>query len=174
MTHYDVSYKGMSRAEADTKAIKDIQEYLTPKQWEIFMGMVANPDTTIHTLNMSFGFVGVSGYPFHAFCRKYMFDKYVEWMTTGEDAVKLDAEGFTIKDPNEPEPLTMRQVEDIIKDEGGKIESGINWNHAIFNDDEQGRKTFAKVAKYVEHRGYSAAMPDSPNLNLHKGGFRYR
>jgi len=100
---YDVSYRHLSREKADENAIKDIKEYLTPEAWDILMQGVGNPNTTIDHVNMSFGLAGVQGYPFHAFCRKYLLKKYREWMHSGDDAVMTDEQGYSLEKP-EPRP----------------------------------------------------------------------
>lgn len=97
MSHYNTDYKGLPRGEADKKAIQDIRDYLSQEQWDCFMQGVGDPKMTIKGLNFAFGFVGVQGYPFHAFCRKYVLDKYRAWMASGDDPVQTDAQGFTIE-----------------------------------------------------------------------------
>lgn len=116
MTHYNTSYKGMDRKQADEKAIRDIMEYLDPKV-ELFGDLVSlavhvenelpmiGQDGKPHVqkiggMNMLFGFAGISGYPFHAFCRRYAPNKYREWMTSGSDAVELDDENFPVVKEN--------------------------------------------------------------------------
>lgn len=99
MSHYTVYYDQNihSREDLDKKALLDMKEYLTPKQWDIFMELAAASDTDIDQLNFYFGIVGISGRPFHAFCRKYFLDKYLIWMRSGSDAQLVDEQGFHIE-----------------------------------------------------------------------------
>ena|SRR5687768_3837839 len=95
--HYYLDYTKLPNKEADEKALKDIREYLSQDQWDCLMQLVGNPATPINTINFCLGFTGVSGYPFHAFCRKYMLDKYREWMATpqgDEPGIETDEHGF--------------------------------------------------------------------------------
>lgn len=123
MTHYHTSYKGMDRKQADSKAIADIMEWWGngEKAFLLFGDMVQYAThveqaiksdegrvLTFQSLNMMFGMSGVSGYPFHAFCRRWCPNKYREWMTTGPDAVELDEEGFTITNI---QPKDMEEAE---------------------------------------------------------------
>ena len=101
--HYDISYKGIEdRYERDAKAIRDIENYLnSPEKFQILLDLASEVDnghTPIKGLNIAFGFAGIQGYPFHAFCRKFCLKPYIEWMTSGADAVQVDREGFTITD----------------------------------------------------------------------------
>lgn len=118
MTHYNRSYKGMDRKQADEKAINDIWEWMSgtyhDKAITLYGDLVQlavhieyelpmrGKDGTPHvlkfnSLNMTFGMAGISGYPFHAFCRRYCPNKYREWMTSGPDAVELNDEGFALE-----------------------------------------------------------------------------
>lgn len=97
MSHYTIRYTNGSREELDEKAISDMKEYLTEKQWDAFMQIAASSDVDIDQLNFYFGMVGVKGRPFHAFCRKYFLDKYLVWMRTGEDPQLMDDRGFHIE-----------------------------------------------------------------------------
>lgn len=80
--------------EADEQAIADIRTYLSPNQWDAVMQLVGNPDTTINDIN--FCLAGVSGYPFHAFCRHYALDKYRAWMAEGPVPIETDERGFRL------------------------------------------------------------------------------
>lgn len=82
--------------EQDEKAIADIREYCSQKQWDALMQLVGHPDTTVQHINFALGLAGISGRPFHAFCRKYLLDKYREWMANGDDAVQTDEHGFRL------------------------------------------------------------------------------
>jgi hypothetical protein len=113
--HYERSYKGTDRKAADEKALCDILDYLGTENLPLYGDLVglavcieheipceANDGQlrkqSIQGLNMTFGFAGISGYPFHAFCRRYCPNKYREWMTTGDDAMELDTEGFAVEE----------------------------------------------------------------------------
>ena len=103
--HYERSYKDLSREKADEKAIADIMEYLGIERAHVFGDLVAYavvleqiPDTKfkVQSLNMMMGMAGISGYPFHAFCRRYCLSKYREWMAAEPNPWSTDEQGFTI------------------------------------------------------------------------------
>lgn len=91
-------YIESDRNEADALAIADIREYLSSKQWQVVREMAELGN--IDMVNLGLGIAGVSGYPFHAFCRKYCLEAYRTWMHGGDDAVRTDEDGFTIKNGN--------------------------------------------------------------------------
>lgn len=95
-------YEG-SPEERDAKAIEDIRSWLGQESWDTLMQLVGNPETTIPQLNFALSFAGVSGYPFHAFCRKYCLQPYREWMAAGEDSIQTDERGHGIYDKEEVE-----------------------------------------------------------------------
>ena len=99
---YEVSYKGMDPEAADEKAISDIMEYLGIEKAALFGDLVAlathieweipceSNDGQMRTqkiqgLNMAMGFAGISGFPFHAFCRRFCPTKYKKWMDSSVD-----------------------------------------------------------------------------------------
>lgn len=92
MSHYTRRYAGLTRAEADTRAIEDAREYLSDKQWQTVLAICESGQ--VETLNFGLAIAGVSGYPFHAIARRYCLDAYREWRASGEDGVATDAEGF--------------------------------------------------------------------------------
>lgn len=108
--HYETSYKNLPREEADEKAIQDIMDYLGTEKTSLFGDLVQlatyieldkeieGRKQTIQSLNMTFGFGGISGYPFHAFCRRYCLSKYRAWMADGSDSISTDEQGFTISE----------------------------------------------------------------------------
>lgn len=109
MTHYHTDYSTIQDRKAkDEQAIKDIREYLSQAQWDAFMIMVGElkadqsrtPTKKIQSLNFAMGmFAGITGFPFHAFCRKYLLAEYREFMADHDiDGIVLetDAEGFPI------------------------------------------------------------------------------
>lgn len=106
MSHYDVIYdtKNKSREELDAKAIDDIKEYLGrdkdgAERFQILLDCaneVNQGKMTVQQLNFTFGFAGIQGRPFHAFCRKYLLEKYKEWLRSpsGGEPVEPDEQGF--------------------------------------------------------------------------------
>lgn len=88
-----------TREQIDVEAIKDIKDYCSEKQWDALqqaVGQVECGHLTIDNLNFMFGIAGVSGLPFHAFCRKYCLEQYRAWMADGSDGVPTDEQGFRI------------------------------------------------------------------------------
>jgi hypothetical protein len=78
---YDIDYKALPVAEADEKAIKDLREYISEKNWEIIIRALCNGELTrFQDINVAFGFAGVTGYPVHAFGRLYCPKMHQEWM----------------------------------------------------------------------------------------------
>lgn len=111
----EISYKGLDRKRADEKAIQDIAGYLGDERVALFGDLVAYATCieheiemlgqdgkphkqTMQGLNMTFGFAGISGYPFHAFCRRYCLSAYRTWMASSSDGqpVETDEEGFAL------------------------------------------------------------------------------
>ena len=94
--HYEKSYKNLEPKEADEQAIRDIVEYLSGRE-QLFGDLVQLAVCIEHeipcessdgkarvqkfqSLNMTFGFAGITGFPFHAFCRRYCPNKYKAWV----------------------------------------------------------------------------------------------
>lgn len=50
----------------------------------------------IEHINVGMSLSGVSGLPFHAFCRKYCLKAYILWRESGDDGVPCDKAGFAI------------------------------------------------------------------------------
>lgn len=96
MTHYDRHYILGTREDLDLRALADTREYLTQAQWDALLTMAGDERYSVHTLNVAFGFVGVSGRPFHAFCRRYRLGDYKDWLRSdqGGAPVEPDAMGF--------------------------------------------------------------------------------
>ena len=115
MTHYYTQYESGSREDKDEQAIKDIIDYLgtSPEKIILFAELavlanciehevlcMSNDGTprkqSIQGLNMTFGIAGISGRPFHAFCRKFCLNKYREWLSSnsGGEPVVSDEQGF--------------------------------------------------------------------------------
>ena len=70
--------------------------------------------------------------------------------------------------------ITHDEIKAIIAEFNGTIDGGINWTWATFANDVEGQMAYARIAPYVESRGYCPACPESTNSNLHRGGFRFR
>lgn len=84
------------REEADLAAIHDMRNYLGDEKFGLLVRVTKEPGLTIGKLSFLMEFAGVSGYPSHAFCRRYCLDLYREWMHSGDDAVPTDSKGFPI------------------------------------------------------------------------------
>lgn len=106
MTHYDRHYNSADRHLNDADAVQDIHEYTSQKQWDALMELVQElkadtsrtPSKKVRALSFPFHiFLGISGYPFHAFCRTFMLDEYRAYMADESiegKSVQTDAEGF--------------------------------------------------------------------------------
>ena len=96
---YDISYKDMPRWQADDKAINDLQHYVGDKA---FIALREEADKITDKkgwgdINHSLAFIGVRGYPVHAFGRRYCLAAYRDWMHSGDDAVATDDHGYQMK-----------------------------------------------------------------------------
>lgn len=78
MSHYTMSYKGLSPVEADAKALADTRDYLGPKAWEALLFEVGRANgfdaaqgghAGWDQILMALSFCGVQGYPVHAIGR---------------------------------------------------------------------------------------------------------
>ena len=110
--HYNRYYDGPESREAkDERAIEDIKEYLNdPKKFDLLVegaesiekkGRPVGADKiTVQKLNFIFGMAGITGRPFHAFCRRYCLEPYKEWLRSsdGGDPVPCGEEGFWAND----------------------------------------------------------------------------
>jgi hypothetical protein len=103
MSHYTMSYKGLSPVEADAKALADTRDYLGPKAWEALLFEVgrANGYDAANgghagwaQILIALSFCGVQGYPVHAIGRCYCLEAYKDWMVSGDEPVAVDAKGF--------------------------------------------------------------------------------
>lgn len=109
MTHYDISYKGMNRTEADAKAVQDIKDYCSEKQWNALLEYahwveVGHKDFSFKRLKfMMQMFVGIQGYPIFAFGRTYCLKAYRAYMADDSEGgpIETDEQGFS-KEEREP------------------------------------------------------------------------
>ena len=100
---YEISYKGMDGKAAEEKAINDVAEYLGSARAYLFADLVQLATCIEHKipcqsndgslrlqkiqgLNMTFGFAGITGFPFHAFAKRYYPKAYAEWIGEAETA----------------------------------------------------------------------------------------
>lgn len=108
MTHYNTDYSKITgRKEKDDRAIKDIEEYLGTEKFKSVIEMVEklkanniSDSDKIRHLNFAFGMMaGITGYPFHAFCRRYMLKEYRAWMADPSEglSIQTDEEGHPVK-----------------------------------------------------------------------------
>jgi hypothetical protein len=98
MSHYTRNYKQLANQEADKAALEDIREYLENSNALASLIRTAQSirdgECDIETLGIWFGFAGISGYPFHAFCRQHCLEAYKRWMKEG--GIETDREGFQL------------------------------------------------------------------------------
>lgn len=98
IVHYS---KAPNREAADEQAISDIIDYFGPERMnavELLIDRATKAMTAEHiqSLNCAFGFAGITGYPFHAFMRRYALTAYRAWMHSEPDPVPTDEAGFAI------------------------------------------------------------------------------
>lgn len=68
----------------DRQAVKDALSFVGPTRFKILVRAARDPARPLQWTNMAMAFAGVSGYPFHAFARRYMPAKYEAWINEGE------------------------------------------------------------------------------------------
>ena len=81
--------------DGDKKAIEDIKDYLTPKQWAYLEEALKDTAYSFQDCNVAIGFAGIRGYPGHALLRTYRLDQYRAWMREGGSIT--DKHGFPTK-----------------------------------------------------------------------------
>lgn len=98
MSHYLTRYNSPDRKANDIKAINDIMDYLSSKQWTMMMEAVATRPVDFAQINFFLAFTGIEGYPVHAFGRTYCIDAYRAWMLSDAQGVSIqtDEDGFPI------------------------------------------------------------------------------
>jgi hypothetical protein len=102
MTHYNRYYNDSdgTREQLDERALNDIREYLGDKEkydyLVSFAEAIDGEKRTVQHLNFAMAFAGISGRPFHAFCRKYCLEHYKNWLRSdvGGEPVEPDEHGF--------------------------------------------------------------------------------
>jgi hypothetical protein len=79
--HTYIKYDAEDPAANDAKALKDIKEFLGTRRWKVVVGAAKASSTAAHVqhLNIAFGFAGITGFPFYAFCRKYCPEALALW-----------------------------------------------------------------------------------------------
>ena len=79
MTHYEVKYEGtVEDAATRAKAIADIKDYLSERQWLVLMDSIKAGATPTQVDRMLW-FTGVKGFPVFAFIRQFMPEQYQAW-----------------------------------------------------------------------------------------------
>jgi hypothetical protein len=73
--------------DADTHAIADLRDWLTDRQWNIIEGAARDATDVAHIRDicMALDLCGVSGYPFHAFCRTHCPEAYALWLNQDQE-----------------------------------------------------------------------------------------
>jgi hypothetical protein len=81
-----VSYTGIEdQIKKDRTAIIDILQYIGARRFKILVRAAKDPAKPLQWTNMAMSFSGVSGYPFHAFAKRYMPEKYDAWISQGDE-----------------------------------------------------------------------------------------
>lgn len=78
--HTTIDYR--NELNADEKAVADIRAWCSDKQWSALCEMrdgVLSGDTKFAMLAFALGFVGVSGFPVHAFGRTFCPIQWQDW-----------------------------------------------------------------------------------------------
>lgn len=100
---YTVNYGAIATREArDMAALDDIMQWLGEERaWAIFAAArECRTHDDVAEMNFAMALCGVSYYPFHAAMRHCCLPAYIEWLTTGPNALRpeeVDAAGFIIK-----------------------------------------------------------------------------
>lgn len=85
-----IRYADFPEAERERRAIIDIIRYIGATRYKLLVRMAKDANTNLQAVNFSMAFCGVSGFPFHAFAKRYMPKKYEAWITepdTGDIAL---------------------------------------------------------------------------------------
>lgn len=94
--HTIVDYSG--RNDADRAALIDTVRYIGGRRFRKVIRAAKTHADPSRYVNMLLSFMGVSGYPYHAFCRRYCLQAYREWMAEDSDgpAIQTDPNGFPL------------------------------------------------------------------------------
>jgi len=97
MTHYTVSYAGLTNKARDDKAIQDTKDYLGDR-FSIIEEALQDSERSLASCETLMGFAGVSGTPVHALLRRYRLAEFRAWMAddTLEGSIQTDEEGFPL------------------------------------------------------------------------------
>ena len=92
----DYSKLADTRETRDLVALDDLSAWMGERRMGILLAEATKAVTAAHVarLNMVMSFAGVTGLPFHAFCRANCLEAYRGWMADGDDGVPTDAAGF--------------------------------------------------------------------------------
>lgn len=98
MTHYTISYAGLSKKEQDAKAIQDCKDYLGDRFAILEEVLLDKEGHTLRGCEIAMGFAGISGLPVHALLRKYRLEEFRAWMAddTLQGSIQTDEDGFPI------------------------------------------------------------------------------
>ena len=101
MTHYYRHYDDPSktREQHDEQAVRDLEEYLSPRQLSTIRDCLAQPlSYSVQDLNILLGFCGVSGRPFFALMRKHRLEDFKAWCRSdqGGKPREVDEAGFFV------------------------------------------------------------------------------
>lgn len=102
---YERHYVGKSGPDLDRDAISDLRDYVSQDQWDTLqqaVGQLTAGSLTFKQFNFLFGIAGVTGRPFHAFCRRYCLEEYRAWMaepsSEAPEGIQTDEAGFRIEE----------------------------------------------------------------------------
>jgi hypothetical protein len=121
--HYyqDYSSADKTREQHDEQAIKDLLDFLSPRQQAVLMEMTTGGDggyeaaLSIQGINIGMGLAGVSGRPFFAWCRKYRLADFREWCRDPEHggARETDEQGFFLPEERVADPDSTDTITDV-------------------------------------------------------------
>lgn len=68
MTHYDISYEGMTPQDAHAKALRDIEDYMGTDRFITLTRVLREyPPQSIAAFHLQMSLAGVQGYPVRAY-----------------------------------------------------------------------------------------------------------
>ncbi len=97
MSHYTISYAGLSPKARDEKAIQDTKDYLGDR-FPILEEAMKDPKRSLQGCEIIIGFAGIRGPAVHALLRKYRLAEFRAWMADDslEGSVQTDEDGFPL------------------------------------------------------------------------------